>query len=84
VIAANCGAIGQAIVGYSVGGCLLSSIIGLVGAFLGSWLATQLNLPELLAINIDGQPFPIFWSIAGSAILVGIASLFSRRRTVAV
>jgi uncharacterized membrane protein YeaQ/YmgE (transglycosylase-associated protein family) len=84
LIAAICGAIGQAIVGYSVGGCLLSSIIGLVGAFIGSWLATRLNLPELLAINIDGQPFPIVWSIAGSAILVGIASLFTRRRSVAL
>ncbi len=85
VIAAICGAIGQALVGYSVGGCLFSSIIGLIGAFLGSWLAGQLSLPELLTINIDGQPFPIFWSIAGSAILVAIAALFSgRRRTVVV
>lgn len=82
VIAAICGAIGQAIVGYSAGGCLLSSIIGLVGAYLGSWLAAQLNLPVLLAINIDGQPFPVIWSIAGSAILVGIAALFTRRRTI--
>ncbi len=84
VIAAVCGAIGQALVGYSVGGCLFSSIIGLLGAFLGSWLATQLNLPELLAINIDGQPFPIFWSIVGSAILVAIAALFTHRRAVVV
>jgi uncharacterized membrane protein YeaQ/YmgE (transglycosylase-associated protein family) len=84
IIAAICGAIGQAIVGYSAGGCLFSSLIGLVGAYLGSWLATQLNLPELLTVHIDGQPFPIVWSIAGSAILVAIASLFARRRTVVV
>jgi uncharacterized membrane protein YeaQ/YmgE (transglycosylase-associated protein family) len=84
VIAAICGAIGQALVGYSVGGCLVSSVVGLVGAFLGNWLARQLGLPTLLAINIDGQPFPIIWSIAGSVILVAIAALFTRRRTVVV
>lgn len=84
LIAAICGAIGQALVGYSVGGCLISSAIGLVGAFLGSWLATQLSLPELLTVNIDGQPFPVLWSIIGSAILVAIAALFTRRRAVVV
>ena len=84
VIAAVCGAIGQALVGYSVGGCLISSVVGLVGAFLGNWLAGQLGLPALLAINIDGQPFPIIWSIVGSVILVAIAALFTRRRTVVV
>lgn len=84
VIAAICGAIGQALVGYSVGGCLISSVVGLVGAFLGNWLAGQLGLPTLLAINIDGQPFPMIWSIIGSVILVAIAALFTRRRTVVV
>ena len=84
VIAAVCGAIGQALVGYSVGGCLISSVVGLVGAFLGHWLAGQLGLPTLLTINIDGQPFPIIWSIIGSVILVAIAALFTRRRTVVV
>ena len=84
VIAAVCGAIGQALVGYSVGGCLISAVVGLVGAFLGHLLAGQLGLPTLLAINIGGQPFPIIWSIIGSVILVAIAALFTRRRTVVV
>jgi uncharacterized membrane protein YeaQ/YmgE (transglycosylase-associated protein family) len=84
VIAAICGAIGQLLVGYSVGGCLISSVVGLIGAFLGNWLARQLGLPILLAVNIDGQPFPIIWSITGSVILVAIAALFTRRRTVVV
>jgi uncharacterized membrane protein YeaQ/YmgE (transglycosylase-associated protein family) len=84
VIAAICGAIAQVLVGYSVGGCLLSSVVGVVGAFLGNWLARQLGLPTLLAINIDGQPFPIIWSIAGSVILVALAALFTRRRTTVV
>jgi uncharacterized membrane protein YeaQ/YmgE (transglycosylase-associated protein family) len=32
VEASICGAIGQALVGYSVGGCLVSSVVGFVGA----------------------------------------------------
>ena len=82
LIAALCGAIGQALVGYSVGGWLISSVIGLIGAFLGHWLAGQLGLPTLLAVNIDGQPFPILWSVIGSAILVGVVALLNRRRVV--
>ena len=81
LIAAICGALGQALVGYSVGGCLVSSAVGLVGAFIGNWLALQLGLPELLTVNIDGQPFPVVWSIIGSVILVALAALFTRRRT---
>jgi uncharacterized membrane protein YeaQ/YmgE (transglycosylase-associated protein family) len=84
LIAAVCGAIGQALVGYSVGGCLVSAVVGLVGAFLGHWLARQLGLPPLLEIQVDGQSFPIVWSIVGSVILVAIAALFSRRRRVVV
>ncbi len=80
VIAAIAGAIGQAISGYSVGGFLVSLIIGLVGAWLGTWLAQQLGLPELLTINIDGEPFPVVWSIVGATLLSLIFGLFSRPR----
>ena len=57
VVAAIAGAIGQAIAGYSHGGFLVSIVVGLIGAVLGWWLAGVLRLPELLMINIDGQPF---------------------------
>lgn len=83
VIAAICGAIGQALAGYSLGGCLISTVVGLIGAWLGWWLAGQLGLPELFTINIDGQPFPIIWSIIGSAIFALVVGLLTRRRTYA-
>lgn len=82
VIAAICGALGQAIAGYSTGGCLISLVLGFVGAWLGVWLADQFGLPELFVVDIDGQPFPIVWSIIGAAILAAIAGLISRPRTV--
>jgi uncharacterized membrane protein YeaQ/YmgE (transglycosylase-associated protein family) len=80
VIAAIAGSLGQAIAGYSVGGCLVSIIIGFIGAYLGLWLAQQLGLPELFTINIDGQPFPVVWSIIGSALLALLFGLLTRRR----
>ncbi|HVF92148.1 MAG TPA: GlsB/YeaQ/YmgE family stress response membrane protein [Blastocatellia bacterium] len=80
LVAGVCGALGQAIAGYSRGGCLVSIALGFIGALLGMWLAGALGLPELFAINIGGRAFPIIWSIIGAALFVAILSLFTRRR----
>lgn len=81
LVAGVCGAIGQAIVGTSRG-FLVSIAVGFVGALLGSWLARQLGLPELLAISVSGRSFPVVWSILGSALFVAVVALLSGRRPV--
>lgn len=78
VIAAICGAIGQSLAGYSVGGCFVSIVVGFIGAYLGMWLAGKMGLPELFAITIDGKPFPIVWAIIGSAVFTLIIALLRR------
>jgi uncharacterized membrane protein YeaQ/YmgE (transglycosylase-associated protein family) len=80
LVAGICGAIGQAIVGYSRGGCLVSIALGFIGALLGMWLAGALGLPELFAVSIGGKQFPIVWSIIGAALFVAILSLITRSR----
>ena len=84
LVAGICGAIGKAIAGYSRGGCLVSIVLGFIGALLGVWIADLLSLPELFVINIGGQTsFPIIWSIIGAALFVAILGLLthtSRRR----
>jgi uncharacterized membrane protein YeaQ/YmgE (transglycosylase-associated protein family) len=80
LIAGICGGIGQAIGGYSHGGCLVSIALGFIGALLGTWLASKLGLPELLALPVGGWRFPIIWSIIGSALFVAVISLISRSR----
>jgi uncharacterized membrane protein YeaQ/YmgE (transglycosylase-associated protein family) len=80
LVAGICGAIGQAIVGYSRGGCLVSIALGFIGALIGVWLAGALGLPEMFAVRIGGKSFPIIWSIIGSALFVAILSLITRRR----
>jgi len=50
IVAGICGALGQAISGYSRGGCLVSIALGFIGALVGVVLARLLNLPELIAV----------------------------------
>jgi len=78
IIAAVCGAIGQALAGYSVGGCISSILVGFVGAFVGTWIAGQLGLPEIFAVNVGGRAFPIVWSVIGSALFVALLALLTR------
>ena len=80
VIAAVCGAIGNALAGGVRGGLIVSTALGFIGALLGPLLAAQLKLPEPLVVRISGHPFPILWSIIGAALFVAIIHLISGRR----
>ncbi|HEV7905330.1 MAG TPA: GlsB/YeaQ/YmgE family stress response membrane protein [Pyrinomonadaceae bacterium] len=80
LVAGVCGALGQAISGFSRGGCLVSIALGFIGAILGMWLARQLGLPELLVVPVGGRSFPVVWSIIGSALFVAVISLLTRGR----
>ena len=80
LIAGICGAVGQAVTGFSRGGCLVSIGVGFVGALLGSWLANAFGLPALFVVNVGGTGFPIVWAIIGSALFVAVIALISRGR----
>jgi uncharacterized membrane protein YeaQ/YmgE (transglycosylase-associated protein family) len=77
LIAGVCGAIGRAIAGGTGGGALVSIAVGFVGALLGTVLAHYLKLPEFFVVVIDGQPFPILWSIIGASLFVALVHLLS-------
>jgi uncharacterized membrane protein YeaQ/YmgE (transglycosylase-associated protein family) len=78
LIAAICGSVGQSLAGYSLGGCLVSIVVGFIGAYLGVWIADKMDLPRIFEINIDGKPFPVIWAVIGSAILTFIIALLRR------
>ncbi|CAN5328318.1 MAG: GlsB/YeaQ/YmgE family stress response membrane protein [Pyrinomonadaceae bacterium] len=80
LVAGLCGALGQAISGFSRGGCLVSIALGFIGALIGLWLSRALGLPELFAVQIGGRSFPIIWSIIGAALFVAVIGLLTRRR----
>ena len=79
LIAGVCGASGKAIAGYFPGGFLASIGVGFVGALLGTWIARAVGLPELFSVNVGGTPFPIIWSILGSALFVALIGLVTGR-----
>jgi uncharacterized membrane protein YeaQ/YmgE (transglycosylase-associated protein family) len=78
IIAAICGGVGQSLAGYDLGGCLVSIVVGFIGAYIGMWLAGKFGLPEFLAIKIGGKTFPIIWSVIGSAVFTLIVALIRR------
>jgi len=83
LIAAICGGIGQSIGGFKLGsgGCLMSAVVGFVGALIGKWIASELGFPDLWTIEIDGEPFPIIWSIIGAALLTaGLGVIFKGKK----
>mgnify|MGYP001549420909 CR=1 len=81
LIAAICGGIGQSLAGYNVGGCLVSIIVGFIGAYIGLWVAGKIGLPEFFVVHIEGEPFPIVWAIIGSSIFTFIIALLRRTFT---
>jgi uncharacterized membrane protein YeaQ/YmgE (transglycosylase-associated protein family) len=78
LIAAVCGAIGQSLAGYDLGGCLVSIVVGFIGAYIGLWVAGKIGLPHLFEISIDGKPFPVLWAVIGSAIFTFIMAFLRR------
>jgi uncharacterized membrane protein YeaQ/YmgE (transglycosylase-associated protein family) len=78
IIAAICGSIGQALAGYSLGGCLVSIVVGFIGALIGEWLSVKLALPAVFVIHIQGESFPVIWAIIGSVVFTLIMGLIRK------
>ena len=81
LIAAICGAVGQSLAGYDLGGCLVSIVVGFIGAYIGLWIAGKFGLPPIFEISVEGRPFPVVWAVIGSAIFTFIVALLRRAFT---
>ncbi len=80
LIAALCGAVAQTLTSYSHGGCLVSVVLGFIGALVGTWLARLTGLPDILSIQIGETRVPILWTIIGAALFCAVLQLLGRRR----
>lgn len=81
VIAAVAGGIGRAIAGGTRGGCVVSIVLGFIGAMVGSWIARTVNLPELFVIKLgEGPAFPFLWAVIGASLFVAVVVLLSGGR----
>ncbi len=80
LVAGVCGSLAQTLVGYSHGGCLVSIVLGFIGAVLGTYLAREAGLPELFALQLGGRTFPVIWSIIGATLFAALLALIKRPR----
>jgi uncharacterized membrane protein YeaQ/YmgE (transglycosylase-associated protein family) len=79
VVAAN---VRQVIYSYSLGGYLVSVIVGFIGAFFGIGIARLFGFPEMFPVIIRGETFPAMWSIIGSITLSWTLGSITRRSEV--
>jgi uncharacterized membrane protein YeaQ/YmgE (transglycosylase-associated protein family) len=70
VIAGICAAIAQWVVGFSPGGFMISIIVGVVGAYLGTSLANLLPIAPILPIYVGTVSFDLLWAVLGSLVLL--------------
>ncbi len=84
VTAVLCGALGQFISGASKGGCTVSVIAALIGAYAGPRLAIWLEYPEPWPVTVpltEGEyVWPAATTLAGALVLVLIVNLITRGR----
>jgi len=77
IIAGIAGSIARSLSGFSRGGCIISIVVGFVGAMIGSWLSRELQFPDPFVLQIRGTNYNILWTIIGAVIFTAILSLIT-------
>ena len=70
LLAGFCGVVAEGLVGFSPGGCLVAMGVGLIGAFVGSWVANRFGFPQVLVLDLEGGSLDVIWTILGSMIFL--------------
>jgi uncharacterized membrane protein YeaQ/YmgE (transglycosylase-associated protein family) len=82
VITGICAAFAEWIVGFSPGSLLISVIVGVIGAYLGSFIAWLLSrfipVPYLLPVRVGTIRFDLLWAFLGSALLLLVLQTVSQ------
>jgi len=79
-IAGITGSIARKLVGMDKGRCILSIVVGFIGALIGTWLARELDFPDLFSFTIRGITYPVIWSIIGAVLFTAVLSLISPKK----
>ncbi|GIK60040.1 MAG: GlsB/YeaQ/YmgE family stress response membrane protein [Ignavibacteriota bacterium] len=77
IIAGIAGSIARSLSGFSRGGCIISIVVGFIGAFIGTWLAREMQLPDPISITIRGTTYNLLWTIIGAVIFTAVLSLIT-------
>jgi uncharacterized membrane protein YeaQ/YmgE (transglycosylase-associated protein family) len=76
IVAAILGALGAAIAGAGNKGCLTNIVAGFAGALIGIWLSSKTGIHDFLYF----RKIPVFWSVIGAALLIGVAQAFASNK----
>jgi len=77
IVAGIAGSIARSLSGFSRGGCIISIVVGFVGAMIGSWLSRELQLPDPFVLQIGENSYNILWTIIGAVIFTAVLSLIT-------
>lgn len=80
VIALLCGVGGQMLAGRSIGGYVVATVVGVIGAVLGAFLARSIGAPEPFPVTVGGERLPILWAIIGAALVTLVIAYVQRGR----
>lgn len=70
IIVGICGALAQLPTGFSTGGTIVSIIIGVIGAYLGMWVARRLAFALPFRIEIGSTTIDLLWCLLGAFVVV--------------
>ena len=77
IIAGIAGSIARSLSGFSRGGCIISIVVGFIGAMIGSWLSREMQLPDPFILHIRGNSYNLLWTIIGAVIFTAVISLIT-------
>lgn len=78
VMAAILGVISQKLLGYRLGGLIISIILGFIGAFAGREVGRHIPLGIQFNLQIGDVSFPVFWALAGALLATFVAGVFAK------
>lgn len=73
-IAGVCGFAASQLMGAKRVNIVMLVVLGLVGAFVGRFIASFFHLPLWGTLYLAGNAFPVLWSVLGALVVVGLVS----------
>ena len=72
------GVISQKLLGYRLGGLVISMVLGFIGAFVGREIGHHVPLSIRFNLQVGDTHFPVLWSFVGALLATFIAGMIAR------
>jgi uncharacterized membrane protein YeaQ/YmgE (transglycosylase-associated protein family) len=78
VMAAVLGILSQRLLGYKLGGLVISIVLGFIGAFLGRLIGQHVPVGFRFHLQIGDTSFPVLWSLLGCLAATFVAGFIAK------